>query len=116
MSVKDKWLMKQTMQYKCYLMPGKLNDDDDDNVWDNLLRYIDRMRSLKDSKEGFIFIKSKNKELTQIEAVEHKTSITNHISQNIFPKYQIPNVEYEAENGRTAIPNKRSLKAKLIIR
>jgi hypothetical protein len=53
---------------------------------------------------------------TQIDAVEHKTSTINHISQRKLPKYQILNVEYDAENGKTAIPNKRSLIAKLIIK
>ena len=41
---------------------------------------------------------------------------TNQLSHRKLPKYQIPNVEYEAENGKTAIPKRRSLKAKLIIR
>jgi hypothetical protein len=76
------------------------------------------MRSLKDSKYTLVLTKKIYLEIkyTQIDAVEHKTSITNHISQRILPKYHIPNVEYEAENGKTPIPNKRSLIAKLRIK
>ena len=51
-----------------------------------------------------------------MDAVEQKTSIASHISQKNLPKYHVLNVEYVAENGKIAIPNKRSLIAKLIIR
>jgi len=62
MLVKDIWQMKLTMQYICSLMLMKSIVDDDDNVWDNLLLYIDQMRSLKDSKQMLVF-REKNKQL-----------------------------------------------------
>lgn len=91
-----------------------------DNESDNLSQCIDRMQLIKDSIQGRKFEHDQNEEIcnffTQMEAVEQRTSITNQISQIISPKCQIPNVEYEAENGKTATPKRRSLTAKFKIK